>query len=492
MFASDTAFSQLRKEMDDSSDDNCSSNHSNNIDWITDSQRHGTSTNIQSLLTPPLPPQKELEVSQLRQTETLSQMFEGQQMHPNQKEGKAETPEIFFPQTNLFIPDDNFDCDVLGQSSDQEMNSQHSEGTNTDKSDGSKEVNDDSTQENEFEDSPQSAVAASVQHVIEAKSAWTMVTRGKKTANTRFYELPENQEDEVEGDTISESTLIRKSVWFNPQADYNATRDDVEQEEDDINTIASDQTSHFNKKTEANKQVPPRCVRYQVSFVLSDVDNELLAQEFKGNEVTDNQLCTLSRVRKVMIDFYTQMRKVDPDSLIISWKEENTFQVINEDPNLMPDDPVSFSSFFQGFRPKVKNGKIFLRVRIHSKLSDQKVLDKMDVWCLLHEIRFNPCIIQSEHSSIAGWILYSSQYTDVSFLAQYLEARSGSEWGFKVGPVTKSDSTEDYRERVKALLVYLPTEKVEVAESTLSRIFEINPNATVPVFTDRFIYMQPE
>jgi hypothetical protein len=109
------------------------------------------------------------------------------------------------------------------------------------------------------------------------------------------------------------------------------------------------------------------------------------------------------------------------------------------------------------------------------------------------------CIIQEEHSTPIGWLFYSSQFTNTQHLSKYLQRETGFEWGFKLGSITKLDEKEDrkavsWKNRLKAMIVYVPTRKSEVAITKISLLLqakkaEINQ---APLFYQRYLFIQQE
>jgi hypothetical protein len=53
--------------------------------------------------------------------------------------------------------------------------------------------------------------------------------------------------------------------------------------EDDENTVDSSKSTQYNKQA-SHKQIPPRCIRYQLGINITQTDIKLLQKEFEGNK----------------------------------------------------------------------------------------------------------------------------------------------------------------------------------------------------------------
>jgi hypothetical protein len=123
-------------------------------------------------------------------------------------------------------------------------------------------------------------------------------------------------------------------------------------DQDDINTISSDQTSHYKNFDEANKEEAPPSLRYQLGFQIDDEDLTTLLQEFSAND-DDNEVFpdTLSKTKALLTSFFNQAKSLDDGFAIISWADASTFEMIHTVKDI-PSDTVKFASFFKGFRPR--------------------------------------------------------------------------------------------------------------------------------------------
>jgi hypothetical protein len=164
----------------------------------------------------------------------------------------------------------------------------------------------------------------------------------------------------------------------------------------------------------------------------------------------------------------------------------------------IPKNTAAISQFFEGMRIKKDQGQQYIRFCFHSKNPKKMETDLME-WSHLVNHSFYRCIIQEEHSTAIGWLLYSSQYTNTQHLSQYLQKTTGFEWGFKLGSITKSDEKTDgklvpWKHRLKAMVVHVPTRKAEVAISKIPVLFQAKrtENHPAPMSFHCYLFIQQE
>lgn len=265
--------------------------------------------------------------------------------------------------------------------------------------------------------------------------------------------------------------------------------DDKSLNQDDENTVASDETSAIKKK-DADKIILPKFTRYQMMILLDQTSNESPIEEEKQVE----EKSPVERVKEFLNKFTTQVKKSDPEAKIISWKTNPNFTYMNMDD--FPTELAESALYFQGYRANLKADKrIYMRVGIHTPNSQSKLYSLMDSWMRLHGYSFGKCILQSETSTNIGWLVYSTQYTDTEALRRRLTNISKFEWGFKLLAVTESDKEEKWLKRLRAVGVYVPTPCKDYALSIMGDQFEPeleNINLTIPDLTDKFLFMEPE
>ena len=277
-------------------------------------------------------------------------------------------------------------------------------------------------------------------------------------------------------------------------------------DEDDVNTISSDKTSHYKNLDEANKEEVPPSLRYQIGFQIDDDDLTTLLQEFNNSEDTDAFPDTLSKTRALMISFFNQAKSLDHKFAIISWADASTFEMIRSIKEI-PTDTVKFASFFKGFRPRQTTGRMYMRLRLHAPSIGQMALSHgMTEWSRLSGCTFYQTVIQAENASSIGWLVYSSPHSNIKSLMSHMMVKTGYEWGYKLGACTTTDSLITdastgeqtrtlWKDRIKALFIYVPNEKVMEAKTTMADMMEINSSTVtkqIPSLSDKFLFMHPE
>jgi hypothetical protein len=298
-----------------------------------------------------------------------------------------------------------------------------------------------------------------------------------------------------------------KPTYYDQSNRDEALEEAIDTEEDDMNTISSDQTSHYKNLDEANKEEAPPSVRYQLGFQIDDEDLTTLLQDFAEQEDdNDNLPDTLSKTKALVTSFFNQAKSLDAEFAIVSWADASTFELIKSSKDI-PSDTVKFASFFKGFRPRQVNGRMYLRIRLHAPSIGQVALSHgMTEWSRLSGCTFYKTVIQAENATAIGWFVYSSQHTNLNSLTSHLAVKTGYEWGCKLGACTATDSMttdEDtnepiraqWKDRVKALFIYVPHEKAMEAKTIISDLMEINSSTavkTIPSLSEKFLFMHPE
>jgi hypothetical protein len=344
------------------------------------------------------------------------------------------------------------------------------------------------------------------ENTIDQETAYDLVqasTEYNKQEELEAGELQEGiQENFQDGESIaSKKTLRNNNINIHSEdEDYVSRNGDQEFEsEDDENTVDSSRSTQYNKKA-SNKQIPPRCIRYQIGIDITHTDIKILQREFEGKkEYKKIVLDVFSRIRDHLIELVKEIKYLDKQAKIISWKNKDTYDVLEGNAEDIPATASGLGQFFEGMRLKREQGRQYLRFRLHASKNANKLEAQISEWARLADYSFYRCVIQAEHSVSIGWLLYSSQYTNTQYLSNYLQRMTGFEWGFRIGSITKSDEHEDgkpvqWKNRMKALLVYVPTHKAEVAVTKISNFLQAKPTEEneVTQFYQRFLFIQPE
>jgi hypothetical protein len=229
------------------------------------------------------------------------------------------------------------------------------------------------------------------------------------------------------------------------------------------------------------------------------LDIKYIQKQFQGSNRDElKRLDTFSRLRVYLIDLYKETQKIDEHSKFISWKDTKRYKVLQGYEDGMPNNSAAVAQFFDGMRLMRTQGRQYLRFRLNSR-NEAKMESALTEWSRLYNHSFYRCIIQEEHLTAIGWLLYSSQYTNTQQLSKYLQNETGFEWGFKLGSITKSDEKEDgkavlWKNWLKAMVVHVPSHKAEVAVTKISILLQakkIDKNQT-PLFYQRYLFIQQE
>jgi hypothetical protein len=310
------------------------------------------------------------------------------------------------------------------------------------------------------------------------------------------------QEHCPDGDSITSKKTVRnhnrnKSKDDNSQESY--TSDSEYESEDDENTVDSSKSTQYKKKL-SDKEIPPKNIRYQIGITIPPMDIQNIQKEFEGNKkqvpTTED---TFSKIRHHIKQLVNEMKNLDRKAKIISWKDDKTYNVLEGGPDELPKTASGLAQFFHGMRLKREHGRQYIRFRLHASRNPNRLEGQLAQWASMAGHAFYRCVIQAEHSTAIGWLLYSSQFTNTYHLSQHLQRETGFEWGFKLGSITKSDETNEgkpvqWKDRQKALIVHVPTQKSEVAITKISSILKAKSvvDDNTPLFIQRYLFVQQE
>lgn len=261
---------------------------------------------------------------------------------------------------------------------------------------------------------------------------------------------------------------------------------DTATEEDDINTVASGETSTNQTKEDEEKVVPPTFIRYRLAMELEKED--LATDEGKADTTPEE------RYKEIFISLKNYIKSIDSNAMFISWKVQPTFTVLKVE-DKFPDQMEEIASFFNGFRAKLKLAyRHSFRFCIHTpKWSNTWMEMKLATWAQARSYIFAKCNIQSESSAVIGWLVYSFPFTNISTLKEFMMEKTDYEWGFKVGAPTVTDNHIDWKNRMKALEVMVPAEKEEAARQFISALFSPHKKKNeFRTFTDSYLFVGRE
>ena len=269
--------------------------------------------------------------------------------------------------------------------------------------------------------------------------------------------------------------------------------------EDDINTTNSDNTSVFTSPSEMNRILAPINLRMQIIFTLDSLESSQLLEtvEEPSSTSTTNQQqqsrqeTNLSRIRAPIQAMYAFLKTKHPETRFLRWSDNKDFATLPNEEEQIPTDLATLSLYFDGIRPKQSYGRVYIRFRVHHN-DVHMIGTELESWAFSKGYQISRCLIQSENSSPIGWLLYSSQYTDTETLCQKLFRMTGFEWGMRIGAVSKADSSKQFKDRVKAQIIYVPTECDMIASAKASMIFSSTVQKEVLQPEDKYIFVHQE
>ena len=132
--------------------------------------------------------------------------------------------------------------------------------------------------------------------------------------------------------------------------------------QDSRSTINSMTTSVKVSKKEMKKVQELPSVRYVFSFMLEKLDESLLTKDFKGHKIPEELLNPAKKIKSILVDLYTQMKKADKEATLVSWKTdpEKGPSYLDIEPKSLTEDAVILKSYFDGLNlQKRQEGCIF-------------------------------------------------------------------------------------------------------------------------------------
>lgn len=236
------------------------------------------------------------------------------------------------------------------------------------------------------------------------------------------------------------------------------------EQEDDVNTIQSGETTKFQLPHEENRMIPPPFIRYRFAIELDTAD------PFAPSATKEQS--PEERYKNIFVQLCNYIKSIDSEAMLVSWKNDPSFQVYAVKDEF-PQELQQIALYFNGFRAKLKvNYRNSFRVCIHSpKWHDTWLEIKLVAWANARSYSLSKCNIQAEESTVIGWLVYSFSFTNVTTLKSLLMKQSKFEWGFKLGSPTTSDKHLEWKHRMKALEVMVPSDKEESARQLVSSLF---------------------
>ena len=291
--------------------------------------------------------------------------------------------------------------------------------------------------------------------------------------------------------------------WPQPKPEKPKLPEVQMEEEDDTNTVSSDQTSHRFSKKMMKKVQPPKSTRYQLILNLKQKDITELENLIKGEkplEIQDDEGNeTYLVLRRHVMWVYNEMIQLNQNIALVTWGNGEFKMIRPKSDEEFPTEPELLAKFFEGILVRRLKGRIYIKLRVYYPGENESswaasVLARCqtkDGWS------FYRCLIQAPSMKNIGWIVNSTNHTDKDHLKRYMESKSDFEWGFRLGPVSSADLRIQYKYRVKALTVNVPSDKAEYAISMMNKNFkavdEDSPEAnTRPTWTRSYIYVESE
>ena len=225
---------------------------------------------------------------------------------------------------------------------------------------------------------------------------------------------------------------------------------------------------------EQNQIIPPSFIRYRFGLALDKIDlTAILADE------QDGDLTPSLRFRLILIDLITYIKNnIDVNALIVSWQNSTDFSTLAVEPGDFPRDLDKIATFFNGYKANLKETtKNFFQFCLHSPgRFDSWVEEQLKKWGEQRSITIYKCILQAENSKTIGWLVYSTGFTNQDAIKRYLRAKADHEWGINMNVITKADRTIEWKNRLKAIQLLVPSEYADTAKEIAAEAFSQQPS----------------
>ncbi len=264
--------------------------------------------------------------------------------------------------------------------------------------------------------------------------------------------------------------------------------------QDTIDTVPSGETLNPGKpKTEVN------CHRYRLMLTMKKKDPEEYKKRHNLKTTPDWLTDKDKRLRKYLMEWFAQLLKTDETARILSWaKKENN---ILPKPDSIPSTEKKRKKFFVNAKAK-EEGRIYCQVRLFSMMDPKDLIEAMEDWMTDRNMELASCSVQTEYSKDVGILAYTSQYTYVPQIKEYMEKITDFEWGFKLGPLSKKDKVgedgkpQPFYKRSRALIPMVSARVITEAIDAMDCVFGYKKSTSIHgqncPFADRYIFMRSE
>ncbi len=278
----------------------------------------------------------------------------------------------------------------------------------------------------------------------------------------------------------------------------NTSLQDITDDESMADTVASGQTLRPGEDIEESNNSNLNIIRYTLQFNISKVDIEAKKKELKMDILPDDITDPDKRLHRLLKAWFKKLKEYDPKLQLLAWSKNSNEPALSKVDDI-PSDPATLKKYFFGAR-SCEEGRVFSQIRLYSKLTSSDLIMNMKAWITKHNARHQHCLVQSEYAINIGWLVYSSNYTDLDHLKKEMEKRTSYEWGFKIGAVTNSDRLQpngkatEWKDRMKCVTITVSHKYRVQAINKAREIFSSNVDKvhTKPAFAQQYIFLPPE
>ena len=251
------------------------------------------------------------------------------------------------------ITDSNASNDDSGSSDSSRTNSGESkEGVELDNVDNSTDKIEkmDVEEEQQYLDSMQ-------QNTKDSKEIKDTAEHEGQHSQDSDFPVTDDTENSPSLEVQTSSKSKKKKASFDESRNTQHENTSFYETQDDDNTVNSDQTTHNMTQKELDKVQELSSTRYMFNFLLEQLDIAKLKRDFGTSKVPKELKDPILRVKEVIKKLFTRMKEIDNMCKLLKWNK-NKGDASIDDPENLPNDVVELESYFEGFRPNRKAGRV--------------------------------------------------------------------------------------------------------------------------------------
>ena len=174
--------------------------------------------------------------------------------------------------------------------------------------------------------------------------------------------------------------------------------------------------------------IEPPSLCFSFNFNLLDIDLKSLEKELKKKLVPQEKQTPSFQWDQIFIELIKAANEVYSQAYLLPWYSEDGTKILGvrkgrEDK--LPKTSAALSPYFFSMQQN-RVGQKWIKLRITSN-NLPKVEQVSTKWARAESYSFSHCIVQAEKGCVIGWLVYSSQYTNIAHLGKCLKEKTDHE-----------------------------------------------------------------